>query len=109
MSREDAFVVPNGKYYLVDAGYTNGPEFLAPYQSTRYHLNEWSTQGNNPSTKRELFNLRHATARNVIERTFALLKMRWAILRTKSFFNLKTRYKMIVYMEKQLRFPKVIM
>jgi hypothetical protein len=31
MSREDAFVVPNGKYYLVDAGYTNSPGFLAPY------------------------------------------------------------------------------
>ena len=37
MSRDDAFTVPNGKYYLVDAGYTNGPGFLAPYRSTRYH------------------------------------------------------------------------
>jgi hypothetical protein len=91
MSWEDAFVVPNGKYYLVDAGYTNDPGFLAPYRSTRYHLNEWSTQGNNPSTERELFNLRHATARNVIERTFVLLKMRWAILRIKSFFDLKNQ------------------
>jgi hypothetical protein len=42
MSREDSFVVPSGKYYLVDAGYTNGPGFLAPYRSTRYHLNEMS-------------------------------------------------------------------
>ncbi|GJN03203.1 hypothetical protein PR202_ga20620 [Eleusine coracana subsp. coracana] len=31
MSPEDAFNVPNGKYYLVDIGYTNGPGFLAPY------------------------------------------------------------------------------
>jgi hypothetical protein len=30
MSREDVFVVPNGKYYLVDVGYTNGPDFLLP-------------------------------------------------------------------------------
>jgi hypothetical protein len=51
MSREDAFVTPNGKYYLVDAGYTNGPGFLAPYGSTRYHLNELASQGNNPSTE----------------------------------------------------------
>jgi hypothetical protein len=50
MSREDSFVVPSGKYYLVDAGYTNGPGFLALYRSTRYHLNEWAIQGNNPST-----------------------------------------------------------
>jgi hypothetical protein len=40
MSREDSFVVPSGKYSLVDAGYTNGPRFLALYRSTRYHLNE---------------------------------------------------------------------
>jgi len=91
MSREDSFVVPSGKYYLVDAGYTNGPGFLAPYRSTRYHLNEWAIQGNNPSTARELFNLRHATARNVIERTFGLLKMRWAILRNSSYFDLENQ------------------
>jgi hypothetical protein len=39
MSRDDAFAIPSGKYYLVDARYTNGPGFLAPYRSTRYHLN----------------------------------------------------------------------
>ncbi|XBI54136.1 hypothetical protein VPH35_036234 [Triticum aestivum] len=33
---QDAFVIPHGKYYLVDAGYTNGPSFLAPFRSTRY-------------------------------------------------------------------------
>jgi hypothetical protein len=54
-------------------------------------LNEWASQGNNPSTEQELFNLCHATAQNVIERTFALLKMRWAILRTKSYFDLKNQ------------------
>ena len=58
----------------MDAGYTNGPGFLAPYQGTRYHLNEWT--GNNPETYKELFNLRHSVARNVIERAFGLLKKR---------------------------------
>ncbi|KAL6883505.1 hypothetical protein ACP4OV_010919 [Aristida adscensionis] len=94
MTREDAFAIPNGKYYLVDAGYTNGPGFLAPYRSTRYHLNEWAAQGNNPSTAKELYNLRHASARNVIERTFGLLKMRWAILRTNSYFDFKNQWDM---------------
>ncbi|XLR05394.1 uncharacterized protein [Arachis hypogaea] len=28
-------------YYLVDAGYTNGREFLSPYRNVRYHVNEW--------------------------------------------------------------------
>ena len=95
MSRDDAFAIPSGKYYLVDAGYTNGPGFLAPYRSTRYHLNEWAAQGNNPSNAKELFNLRHSTARNVIERTFGLLKMRWAILRKNSYFDLQNQIRII--------------
>jgi dephospho-CoA kinase len=77
----------------VDAGYTNGPGFLAPYRGTRYHLNEWT--GNNPETYKELFNLRHSVARNVIERAFGLLKKRWSILRTPSFFNIKTQIRII--------------
>lgn len=82
-----------GKYFLVDAGYTNGPGFLAPYRGTRYHLNEWI--GNTPQNYKELFNLRHASARNVIERSFGILKKRWSILRTPSFFDIKTQIRMI--------------
>lgn len=40
-----SFVVPEGKYYLVDAGYANTRQFLAPYRGVRYHLKEWA-QGN---------------------------------------------------------------
>ena len=35
---------------------------------------------NRPTTKEELFNLRHASARNVIERIFGVLKRRFRIL-----------------------------
>ncbi|KAL5191958.1 Stem-specific protein TSJT1 [Glycine soja] len=63
-----------GKYFLVDAGYTNGPGFLAHYRGTRYHLND---------------------ARNIIERSFGLLKKRWGILRTLSFFYIKTQIRSI--------------
>ncbi|KAG8388049.1 hypothetical protein BUALT_Bualt02G0084800 [Buddleja alternifolia] len=81
------------KYYIVNAGYTNGPSFLAPYRATRYHLNEW--RGNIPTNYKELYNLRHSSARNAIERTFGLLKKRWAILRTASFYDLKTQIRII--------------
>lgn len=77
----------------MDAGYTNGPGFLAPYRGTRYHLNEW--RGNTPRNYKELFNLRHSSARNAIERTFGLLKKRWAILRTTSFYDVKTQVRII--------------
>ncbi|KAH1220798.1 hypothetical protein GmHk_12G034349 [Glycine max] len=53
-------------YFLVDAGHTNGLRFLAPYQGTRYHTNEWI--GNTPQSYKELFNLHHASAQNAIER-----------------------------------------
>ncbi|BFG41564.1 hypothetical protein CerSpe_278380 [Prunus speciosa] len=94
LARDNSFQVPSDKYYLVDAGYANGPGFLAPYRGTRYHLNEWI--GNNrPENYKELFNLRHSIARNVIERSFGLLKKRWSILRTPSFFNIKTQTRII--------------
>ncbi|BFG35074.1 hypothetical protein CerSpe_213480 [Prunus speciosa] len=94
LARDNLFQVPSDKYYLVDAGYANGQGFLAPYRGTRYHLNEWP--GNNrPETYKELFNLRHSIARNVIERSFGLLKKRWSILRTPSFFNIKTQLRII--------------
>lgn len=93
LQRQNHLRIPNGKYFLVDAGYTNGPGFLAPYRGTRYHLKEWN--GNTPQNYKELFNLRHSRARNVIERSFGVLKKRWSILRTPSFFDIKTQIRII--------------
>ncbi|KAL6191226.1 hypothetical protein ACLB2K_037617 [Fragaria x ananassa] len=83
LRRNNRLHVPRDKYFLVDACYTNGPGFLAPYRGTRYHLNEWT--GNRPGNYKELYNLRHSIARNAIERSFGLLKKRWRIMRTPSF------------------------
>jgi hypothetical protein len=35
------FKVPEGKFYLVDGGYANTQNFLAPYRRVRYHLKEF--------------------------------------------------------------------
>ncbi|XP_010275329.1 PREDICTED: putative nuclease HARBI1 isoform X1 [Nelumbo nucifera] len=93
LTRRDHLHVPSDKYFLADVIYANGPGFLAPYQGTRYDLKEWA--GNVPTNYKELFNLRHSTAMNVIERTFKLLKRRWGILQTTSFFDLKTQIRII--------------
>ncbi|XP_057545781.1 protein ALP1-like [Amaranthus tricolor] len=84
LSRPHGFRVPRGYYYLVGGGYTNCEGFLAPYRGQRYHLKEWTNK--QPQTAEEYYNMKHAQARNVIERCFGLLKGRWSILRSPSFF-----------------------
>ncbi|XP_072146817.1 uncharacterized protein [Setaria viridis] len=71
---------PEGKFYLVDSGYPNRPGYLAPYKGTKYHIPEFR-QGPLPRGKKELFNYAHSSLRNVIERSFGVLKNKWRILR----------------------------
>lgn len=68
LERENG-LIPQGKFYLVDAGYGAKPGFLPPF--VRYHLNEW---GNNPVQNEELFNFRHSSLRVTVERAFGALK-----------------------------------
>jgi DDE superfamily endonuclease len=35
------FFVPEGKFYLADAGFPLIEELQVPYRATRYHLDEW--------------------------------------------------------------------
>jgi hypothetical protein len=54
---------------------------MAPYRGVRYHLKEKQRQANQkPENAKELFNLRHSSLRNVIERIFGVLKRQWQIL-----------------------------
>jgi hypothetical protein len=46
-----------------------------------------------PANKEELFNLRHAQARNVIERIFGVLKNRWDILNRPAQYNMTVQAK----------------
>ncbi|GMP92879.1 hypothetical protein CsSME_00042939 [Camellia sinensis var. sinensis] len=45
-------LTPTGKYYLIDAGFTNMMGFLAPYRSERYHLDQF--HGRCPNGYKEL-------------------------------------------------------
>jgi hypothetical protein len=85
------FSVPPGKFYLVDAGYANTPEFLAPYRGTRYHLQEQGRAAQKPQNYKELFNLRHAQLRNHIERIIGILKMRYPILKAATLYDISTQ------------------
>ena len=64
---------------MVDAGYPNRPGYLSPYTCTRYHVAQWN-DGPPPQGMKETFNHADAKVRNVIERSFGVLKMKFRIL-----------------------------
>ncbi|XP_071724774.1 uncharacterized protein [Rutidosis leptorrhynchoides] len=59
------------------------------------HAYQWK-QGLQPLTKEELFNLRHDVARNIIELCFEMLKMRWAILRSSTWYDMRSYNKIVL-------------
>ena len=61
-ARSRDLLIPEGKYFLADAGYPLCDQLLVPYRGVRYHLSEWGRAGVRPANKEELFNLRHASA-----------------------------------------------
>lgn len=83
------------KYYLGDAGYALTPYCLTPYRGVRYHLKEWGRSGERPRSKEELFNLRHASLRNIIERAFGVLKKRFPILVRMPSYDITTQCKLV--------------
>ncbi|KAL8543421.1 hypothetical protein ACS0TY_004093 [Phlomoides rotata] len=95
LTRPYGLRVPNGCYYLCDGGYTNCNGFLAPYRGVRYHLKEWD-DAIQPQNPQEYFNLKHARARNRIEHSFGTLKARWGILRSNSYYPIKTQNRFIL-------------
>ena len=64
---------------MVDAGYPNRTGYLSPYRCTRYHIEQWH-DAPPPEGMKETFNHAHAKVRNVIERSFGVLKMKFRML-----------------------------
>ncbi|XP_050942571.1 uncharacterized protein LOC103484217 [Cucumis melo] len=62
----------------------------------RYRLQEWRGAGNAPTTAKEYFNMKHSSARNLIERAFGLLKGHWEILRAKLYYPLQVQCRIIL-------------
>ena len=85
------FTIPEGKYYLADAGYSNCDFLLIPYVGVRYHLKEQIGAGKKPENAKELFNLRHSQLRNVIERIFGVLKRRFLSINFPQAFDVPTQ------------------
>ncbi|KAL3734424.1 hypothetical protein ACJRO7_023731 [Eucalyptus globulus] len=87
---------PLGKYYVVDSGYASITGFLTLFRRERYHLNEYRGRARRPRTARELFNYRHSSLRNVIERSFAALKNRFFILKHMPAFAIRKQAHVVI-------------
>ncbi|KAH6770383.1 nuclease HARBI1-like protein [Perilla frutescens var. hirtella] len=96
LSRKNDLHVPQGKYFLVECGFANQPQFLAPLRGVRYHLKDFGGQGRHSRNASELFNLRHASLRNVIERIFGIFKSRFTIFKTAPPFPFQTQAELVL-------------
>ncbi|WVZ48956.1 hypothetical protein U9M48_000341 [Paspalum notatum var. saurae] len=85
---------PPGKYYLVDSGYTLREGYMAPYRKARYHLKEFDAKGHESVS--EVFNYHHSCLRNIVERSFGVLKNKWQILKGIPFYSMEKQSKIIV-------------
>ncbi|XP_043687497.1 uncharacterized protein LOC122638708 [Telopea speciosissima] len=78
-----------GKYYVVDSGYASQTGYLIPFRGERYDLPDYRENRRKPTTANELFNYRHSSLRNVIERTFGVLKNKFKLLRQMNGYSLQ--------------------
>ncbi|CAA0840427.1 Unknown protein [Striga hermonthica] len=72
---------PTNTFLWPPESYANVPGFLSPYRGDRYHLPELIRSNQTPKNSRELLNKRHATVRNVVERSFGILKGKFPIIK----------------------------
>ncbi|XP_042487124.1 putative nuclease HARBI1 isoform X3 [Macadamia integrifolia] len=87
---------PPGKYYAVDSGYASQLGYLTPFRGERYHLPDFSGERRGARTPKELFNHRHSSLRNVIERTFGVLKNRFQILQKMKGYRIEDQASIVV-------------
>lgn len=90
-----SFRLPEARFYVGDAGFGGRRGLLVPWSATRYWQQDFDVTG--PPTKpKELYNLRHARIRNVVERTFGIVKRKWKILRSSPpEYKLKTQIRIV--------------
>ncbi|GMI86646.1 hypothetical protein like AT5G41980 [Hibiscus trionum] len=89
LTRPRGFKIPEGKYYLADAGYGIRNGIISPYRGVRYHLKEFNDH--RPENAKELFNLCHSLVRTTVERVFGILKKHFRVLDAEPFWDFQTQ------------------
>ena len=68
---------------------------MAPYCNVRYWLSDFRNSGKVVG-KKEIFNQCHARLRNVVERTFGVVKVRFPILKRMAPYSFTTQTKIVI-------------
>jgi DDE superfamily endonuclease len=85
-------------YYLVDGGYANTKYFLSPYRGKPYHLGDFEKRcrrQNQYQCSEDMFNHRHAQLRNIVEKTFGILKNHFKIWQWMHKYKFKVQVKIM--------------
>ncbi|KAH7862343.1 hypothetical protein Vadar_003472 [Vaccinium darrowii] len=87
---------PEGKYYLVDAGYPNAKGYMAPYKGYMYHQDDFRRRRRPVRDSNERFNRVHSSLRSCVERTFGVWKARWRMMKMAPGYKLDDHKKFIL-------------
>ena len=80
---------------MVDAGYTNMRGFLSPFRNVRYWLPDFQGPAI-PRTREEHFNRLHSSLRNLIERSFGVLKAQFPTLKRMAPYPFPIRWSVVI-------------
>ncbi|WOG86793.1 hypothetical protein DCAR_0206011 [Daucus carota subsp. sativus] len=92
----DALSRRNGLEVPPDRRFANRRQFLAPLRGVRYHQKNFDGEGRHPRNANELFNLRHSSLRNVVERIFGVFKSRFTIFKVAAPFSFQTQAEFVL-------------
>ena len=73
--------IPSARFYVADAGFGSSRGILIPFPETRYHLQDWEAAARRPQRPEEIYNLRHAQLRVIVEQIFGRVKRKFKIVR----------------------------
>jgi hypothetical protein len=94
LERLDGLKIPEGMFYLADAGYACRLEFLPPFRS-KGTMSISSHQGSTPKCQGD-FNLRHNSLRVTAARALPALKNKFKILVQKLFHTFCTQVRLVL-------------
>jgi DDE superfamily endonuclease len=92
------FSVQQDRFYLADSGYANTRNFITPYRNHPYHLAVFRrrSRANRYLSPEDLFNHKHAQLRNIVEKTFGVVKKKFKILHFMRPYDYKRQCKIVI-------------